>query len=216
MTLDAFEQIKNKYGFRDDFNFQIWLKQFNIWAVGYKEYDDKNELVKKRREALNDRITAAIELKNLLNECDTVHDAILMESKKGVDHDAMKVILDDFIKCWQSNERSLPKKLGRPDKIYHEGCVNLLISMYKDGCHTAPQCNRNTYKVAQYYGDFYDFMIDMLPLLKSFGVNLDVKTTTLGDYASTFIRKRREEKDKPWPFNTYAFDDQIFTSGINS
>jgi len=208
MMLDAFEQIKNKYGFRDDYNFQIWLKQFNIWALGYKEYDDKNELVKKRREAFNARITAAIELKNLLNECDMVHDAILMESKKGVDHDAMKVILDDFIKCWQSNERSLLQKPGRPDKIYHEGCVHLLISMYKDGCHTAPQCNRNTYKAAQYDGDFYDFMIDMLPLLKSFGVNLDVKTTTLGDYASKFIRKRRAEKDKPWPFNTYSFKDE--------
>jgi len=201
------EQIKNKHGFKSDFN--TWLYDASSWAKIYKEHDYLPKEIFNRKKHLKNLVTKAAALINLLDEPLLVEDDNMNSITSKLNQRELKQILEDYQEFWRDARSSLPDaKQGRPNESYHIRCVNLLIMMYKDGISAEPSCYRHDYKDGQYCGGFYDFMVDMLPVLQGYGVDLSkVQNETLARYAVELLPQRR--KDKPYLNKLSLIDDSL-------
>lgn len=202
------KQIKDKYHFKEDFDFCGWLRDVKSWSESYNEHENLT-VIREMEAQFTNIITASNALNDLITNflirrddfskyLDPFQDKILSHSPKlELTHEELQEILMDFKVNWQKTLESLPPiGTGRPSKKHNKRFVNLLLMMFIDGSKSTPKCYRDDHKKGQYHGCFYDFMIDMLPILRSQGINLNIKNESLGRYASELIPQRR--KDGPY------------------
>lgn len=201
------KQIKDKYDFKEDFNFYGWLRDLKSWSELYNEHEGLT-VIREMKAQFTNLITASDALRDLVTSFLMRRDdfskylpfqdeALRYSPKLGLTPEEFQDILVDFKVTWQTSLESLPAiGNGRPRETHNRRCVNLLVMMFRDGSQLEPQCYRNEYQKGQYHGCFYDFMIDMLPVLRLQGVTLEIKNESLGRYASELIPQRR--KDDPY------------------
>jgi hypothetical protein len=210
------EQLKEKYRFKEDCDFYAWLRDLKNWSESYNEHEDLTVIREMEAQftniitasnALNDLITNFLRRREDFSKyLDPFQDEILSHSPKlELTHEELQEILMDFKVNWQKTLESLPPiGKGRPSKTHNQRFVNLLVMMFMDGSQLEPQCYRNEHQKGQYHGCFYDFMIDMLPVLRFQGITLGIKNESLGRYACELIPQRR--KDDPFSSNISQID----------
>jgi len=210
------KQIKDKYDFKENFDFYGWLRDLKNWSESINEHEDL-AIIREMKAHFTNLSTTSYALRNLITNFLTrrdefskhpkfFQDEILRHSPKlGLAHEELQEILMDFQVIWQESLKSLPRiDKNRPSKTHNKRFVNLLVMMFRDGSRLEPQCYRNDHQNGQYHGCFYNFMVDMLPVLQSQGITLNIKNESLGRYASELIPQRRD--DDPYPSKISQID----------
>ncbi|MDX1902281.1 MAG: hypothetical protein SFW66_09850 [Gammaproteobacteria bacterium] len=214
------KQIKDKYDFKVNFDFYGWLRDLKNWSDLYNEHEDRLTVIREMKAHFTNLINVTTALTDLVANFSKQRDdfskyldpfadeALYYSPKLGLTHEEFQDILMDFKANWQKSLKSLPPiGKGRPSETHNESCVNLLVKMFMDGSKLKPRCYRNEHD-GQYYGCFYDFMIDMQIILQSQGMTLDIKNESLGTYASKLIPKRR--KDNAYSNTISQIDECLF------
>lgn len=176
--IEAVNTIKKKFGFLDGFDLARELLELN--------------LIPKRNKALkNAFITRADDvekLKKIIKE----EEKILSSFHKLSDHLIEELGLDSIIK---RREVELQKIIEWSNKayIYHKSknypssdprCyIDRLVGIFFEGTNQLPVCDRGQNYEEEFIGCFYEFLIEVQPLLIEIGLKMDIKAGTIGKYA---------------------------------
>lgn len=152
------EQIKIKYKFRKDFDFQSWIIDLKDWSKLYKEHEELS-IIRKMKDQFTNMVLAADNLISLVdnflkqrdeftNKLDPYKDESLNYSPKtGSTHEELHGLLGEFRELWQECENSIPEiGKGRPTNTHNKRCVNLLVMMFLNGSELEPSCYRSNIK----------------------------------------------------------------------
>lgn len=212
------EQIKSTYEFREGFVFDGWFRDIKTWSEQYREHEDLASVRKMKNQFMN-LVTTADSFTDLLanfskqreelsRQLDPFQDEALYHSPKtGLTHEELQNIVMEFKGLWQNCLDSLPVvKGGRPSDTHNKRCVNLLLMMFNDGSELEPSCYWYEFK-CQYYGCFFDFLTDMLPVLQAKGITFSIEDESLGRYAAELIPQRRNDKEYMHKF--YQIDESL-------
>ncbi|MCE0723993.1 hypothetical protein [Legionella resiliens] len=209
------EQIRVKYQFRDDFDFYYCLRDIKIWMKLIKDKEDitvTSEAKKLTKEVSTLLYKAANKLETLLARRDDFlgcldpfkTEDLLYSKKQKLSYEELIENCSDASATLRNCSDSLPAtRKGRPLNTYCMRCVNLLIEMFMGGSDLELICYKND---ERYSGNFYHFMIDMIPILQELGININkIKHESLGRYAAELIPQRRKDK----PYTGIIFQSQI-------
>lgn len=151
--LASIDQIKIKFHFRKDFDFDDWndwLRGMKSWSDLYKEHEDLN-IIRKMEDQFKKMVSTASDLVGLIDnflkhrdefsrKINPFKDEALYHSPKtGLTHEELHNFLGEFKSLWKNSLDSLPEiGKGRPSNTHNKRCVNLLVMMFINGSELKP------------------------------------------------------------------------------
>ncbi len=176
--LKKLQQIKTKYGFRDDIDLVEHLVSMKNWLDGISDHEsnkdisDRKKVIKKRRQL----IIKLIETFNF--------------NFDYVENDNFIVNLEIQKENLEKEIQSLPTKRGSPIQSTSRRCAAFLINIYANGTIDEGQqprpikCWNPTQKI--HTNNFYSFVEDIYPLMLKIGIKIKAKSQTQLENASEF------------------------------
>ncbi|HBD9375914.1 TPA: hypothetical protein KLD42_002829 [Legionella pneumophila] len=176
--IERVNTIKKKFGFVDSFDLVQELLELDL-------IPKRNKALKK---AFITRADDVEKLKKIIKE----EEKILNSFHELSEHLIGELGLDSIIKRrelelqkiieWSNKPYSYHKSKNYP--LSDPRCyIDRLVGVFYEGTNQIPVCNRGQTYEEEFIGCFYDFLIDVQPLLIEIGLKMDIKAGTIGKYA---------------------------------